>query len=94
MIDTEIVVKMSKFGTTLTDRADGKKAWAEISSKPIPNMLDFEGVISLGSSFGDEVLPKVAEQNQDSIQVINANQAVRSCISKIVEDFGFAVCYS
>jgi len=89
-----IVFEMKKFGKILTDRADGKKAFDEILLKEnIPNILDFTDVISLGSSFGDEVLPQLAKQNNNKIIIKNATQAVVSCIKKIIEDTGIEVEY-
>ena len=89
-----IIFEMRKFGRMLTDRIDGKKAYNEISMvSELPNVLDFSNVVSLGSSFGDEVLPKLAEKNNNEIGVKNANQAIVSCIKKIVEDSGIKVEY-
>ena len=87
------VLEMKQFGITLTDRADGKKAWKQISESSVPEMLDFQGVMALGSSFGDEVLPNVAKYHQGIIRIVNANKAIQSCISKIEEDFKFIVKY-
>ncbi len=86
--------KMNKFGIMLTDREDGKKAFLEIiQNKEYPDLLDFYGVISMGSSFGDEVLPKLASHHKNSLFIKNANQAIKSCISKIIEDTGIIINY-
>ncbi len=86
--------EMKKFGRTLTDRPDGKKALRQISQNGnIPTILDFAGVMSLGSSFGDEVLPPIAQHNGNKVSVKNANPAIKSCIEKIVEDTGIEVKY-
>jgi len=88
----EQVFEMNKFGRTLTDRPDGKKAYADIlgSGKTITT-LDFRGVMSLGSSFGDEIVPPLARANGNTIAVKNANMAIRDCLQKIVEDTGINV---
>lgn len=84
--------EMKKFGRTLTDRLDGKKAYQEITANGhFPSLLDFSGVMSLGSSFGDEVLPKLAQHHSNKISVKNTSPAVMSCIKKIIEDSGIEV---
>lgn len=79
-------VDMIKFGRTLTDRPDGKKAFAAIVAEVAsPIHLDFRGVMSLGSSFGDEVLAEIAKLQGNKISVSNANDGVRSCIRRVIE---------
>ncbi len=56
-----IIVRMDRFGRTLTDRADGQKAFDTIVNEFKGNIaLDFSEVMSLGSSFGDEVVMRIA----------------------------------
>lgn len=89
---TDSSVEMKRFGRTLTDRADGKKAFQDIlSQKKNPTMLDFRGVMALGSSFGDEVVTPLARLNQNHIRVMNTNAAIRECLSKIVEDSNITI---
>lgn len=89
-----IEFKMNKFGKTLTDRADGKKSFQDIIRDGVyPNLLDFSGVISMGSSFGDEILPRLAEKHNNKIFVKNANMAIKSCVKKVVEDTSIEVEY-
>jgi len=79
--------KMNKFGKILTDRADGKKAYLDITrNETFPNLLDFTGVMSMGSSFGDEILPRLAEKHSNKILIKSANMAIRSCVKKVIED--------
>jgi len=86
--------KMNKFGRTLTDRADGKKAYQNIiSNGEFPNLLDFSGDMSMGSSFGDEILPKLAEKNSNKIFIKNANMPIKSCVKKVKEDAQIEVEY-
>ena len=78
---------MIKFGRTLTDRPYGKSvAEAILKEGTFPVSLDFKGVISLGSSFGDEVLNAIAPKQGHVLLVTNTNQAVRSCLEKVAED--------
>ena len=80
------IVPMIKFGRTLTDRPDGQKAFAAIVSEfKAPLTLDFKGVMSLGSSFGDEVVVKLAERQGNRIAVLNINDGVRACLKRVAE---------
>ena len=79
-------ISMIRFGRTLTDRPDGQKAFAAIISESAPPYcLDFKGVMSIGSSFGDEVIVKLAERQGNTIGVQNVNDGIRSCIKRVVE---------
>ena len=80
-------VKMRKFGSTLTDRADGKKSAEEIvriHSSPIG--LDFEGVMALGSSFGEEIILKLAPLQNNKITIMSVNNVVKNSLLRMVED--------
>ena len=88
-------IPMRQFGSTLTDRADGKKAFQEILRKTVfPVSLDFSGVVSLGSSFGDEVILTVAERQGNTITVLHANKVIQNAIRRSVEDSPVAVSFS
>lgn len=79
-------VPMNKFGRTLTDRPDGQKAFSSICNEyEPPYQLDFKGVISMGSSFGDEVVIKLAKLQNNNIEILNVNDGVRACIKRVVE---------
>ena len=81
------IVEMVQFGKILTDREDGKKAFRKISQnyqKPI--LLDFSGVMSLGSSFGDEVVLKLAASQNNLIEASDTNPAIVNCLRRIEED--------
>lgn len=80
-------IQMKKYGRTLTDRPDGKKTYNNIVGEHSPPLeLDFSGVVAMGSSFGDEVVMKIARMQGNAIRVLNANNAIRDCVSKIIED--------
>ncbi len=88
------VVKLNLFGSTLTDRADGKKALAAILGQTSPPIaLDFAGVVSLGSSFGDEIIPPLAEGQENTISILNANSVIRNCIRRIIEETTITVSF-
>ena len=81
-----MTVLMNRFGRTLTDRPDGKKAYdAIVGEGSPPYLLDFKGVMSLGSSFGDEVVVRLARLQGNRIGVVNANDGIRACMKRVVE---------
>lgn len=83
-----MIINMTKYGTILTGRDFGKQAMAEL--KPLlkqPVELDFSGVTSLGSSFGDEVLPSIAQKQDNQLTVIGPNKAVWDCLLQIAEEY-------
>lgn len=80
-------LNMSRYGTILTGRDFGKQVIKELGSTlEYPVELDFRGVISLGSSFGDEVVPVVAQQQGNQLTVIGPNKAVWACLFQIAEE--------
>jgi len=88
-------VAMNQFGSTLTDRADGKKAFREIFEKyRLPVTLDFKGVVSLGSSFGEEVILKIGPLQNNEITILNTNSVMKNSIRRIIEDTDIIVIFS
>ena len=86
------VIKLNEYGMVLTGRefgADVMKALA-VQVKP-PVILDFEGVESIGSSFGDEVVPPLAERQSKKIEVKNANDTVKAILKEIADDAGIEI---
>lgn len=82
-----MIIDMSKYGTILTGRDFGKQAMTElVPSLEYPVELDFSGVTSLGSSFGDEVVPDIAKAQNNQLAVINPNRAVWDCLLQIAEE--------
>jgi len=87
-------VLMRQFGTTLTDRADGKKAYKEIlRTTTFPVTLDFRGVVSLGSSFGDEVILAVAERQGNALTIAHANNVIKNAVRRTIEDTPIALSF-
>ncbi len=85
-------IELKKFGMTLTDRADGQKAFASIvKNHQQPYVLNFNGVMSMGSSFGDEVVVRLARIQGNQIAIFNANDGIKNCISRVIEETGIAV---
>ena len=80
-------IAMVKFGRTLTDRTYGKRVAADILRDHKNQVsLDFKEVISLGSSFGDEIIAAIGPRQQNRIMVRNTNGAVRACLEKVALD--------
>jgi hypothetical protein len=79
-------VEMKEYGATLTDREDGKKAATTILERmALPLQLDFSGVMALGSSFGEELVLRIAEAQDNSITVVNANNVIKNSLYRIAE---------
>ncbi len=82
-------IQMNEFGVILTGRVYGKDCFEKISRSDIsgPVTLNFKGVISLGSSFGEEVVVPLSKMTAESITIINANSSIQDCLQKIEMDF-------
>lgn len=78
---------IKKHGSVLTGRDYGIKVMKEIRPILVEKMaLDFSGVSSLGSSFGDEVVTPIAKYNGGSVEIYNANSAVKTALKDVEED--------
>lgn len=87
-------IKMKDFGISLTGRPYGKDCYEKISREEIksPYTLNFSGVITLGSSFGEEVIVPISKSSEGNpIKIVNANKAVIDCIDKIKNDFNLNI---
>ena len=81
-------LSMKKYGIILTDRTFGKDIALKILDREsFPVSLDFREVMTLGSSFGDELMSAI-QKKQTHVQIRNANRAIRSCLEKVAFDFG------
>lgn len=88
-------IEMVQFGRTLTDRTFGKRTAETILSRfKTPVLLDFKGVISLGSSFGDEIIAAIGPEQQNRITIRNTNDAVRVCLEKVALDSSVSLDFS
>ncbi|PWU16724.1 MAG: hypothetical protein C5B49_10130 [Bdellovibrio sp.] len=78
---------LKEFGSVLTGREYGKTIYGTLAEKLVhPAGLDFEGVESMGSSFGDEIVIPIARDQGNKIVVRNANQVITSCLMDIAEE--------
>lgn len=87
-------IELKKYGMNLSGRPLGMSTFKIIISefKP-PFELDFAGVLSIGSSFADEVVAKLAELNQGEIKVDNANRIIKKCLEDVSLDKKFEIIY-
>ncbi len=87
-------VAMIAFGRMLTDSEFGKKIAATVIQENVfPVVLDFKGVIALGSSCGDELIHAVVSQQGNRIEVIHANEPIKDCLSRVAEDLGVTIVH-
>ncbi len=86
------IIKMSSFGSVLTGREYGanvaKKIMSEFSP---PLMFDFFGVLSVGSSFGDEIFKATLELGPNKIKIQNVNKVVRAALLQIQADLDIKI---
>ena len=81
-------IKLNTYGSILTGREFGKHVLMSLISKmKYPLAFDFQGVISMGSSFGDEVIPYVAHKQNEEIIIYNANKSIWDVLNEIAEEF-------
>jgi hypothetical protein len=80
-------VKLSQYGAVLTGREFGESVMRSLTKELTPPVvLDFDGVESLGSSFGDEVVPPIANKQGNSVKILNANRDVKATLLDIALD--------
>ena len=78
---------LKEFGAVLTGREYGKTVYGALAPKLTnPVGLDFEGVESMGSSFGDEIVIPIARDQNNKIVVRNANPVITSCLMDIADE--------
>lgn len=83
---------MSRYGKILTGRPFGQKIMAELAQTlKYPVTLDFSDVLSLGSSFGDEVVAVIAKNQNSRVTVVNPSKAVWSCLRNLAQDHGIEI---
>lgn len=82
-------INMNEFGMTLTGRPYGKDCAEKLSRRDLkpPFELNFKGVISLGSSFGEEIIVPLANQSPEKLIIKSANGSIKDCLLKIQKDF-------
>lgn len=85
-------IKLVEYGAVLTGREFGADVLQNLlNSIAFPVTLDFSGVESLGSSFGDEVVPTLAAKQGSKIKIFNANKEVQATLRDIAFDSGISI---
>lgn len=86
------IVDLKRFGLNLAGRPLGIKTFPIIQKEySAPYELDFEGVFSIGSSFADEVVAKLASLNQGVIKIHNSNSVIDKCLTDVSREQGFEI---
>lgn len=88
------LVKLNDYGLNLSGRPLGIQSYTVIVNKyEKPFDLDFSNVFSVGSSFADEVVAKLAILNEGEIKIINANNIIKKCLNDVSKEKKFIVTY-
>lgn len=86
------IIKMSSFGSVLTGREYGANVAKKILSEFSPPLVfDFAGVLSVGSSFGDEIFKATVNLGTDKIKIQNVNKVVKAALSQVQSDLGITI---
>lgn len=87
-------VNLKKYGLNLAGRPYGITTYSIIVNDfEAPYELNFEGVYSIGSSFADEVVAKLATSNGGEIKILNAGVVVKKCLVEVEEEKGLTFNY-
>lgn len=76
-----MTISVNKFGTILTSRKDGKEAYLAIQPSlkdSIPDeviTIDFDGVLSLSPSWGDEFITPLKKNYEDRLKLKNTSNS-------------------
>jgi hypothetical protein len=81
------LVQLRRFGLNLTGRPLGIQTLPIILKEYArPFDLDFSGVFSIGSSFADEVVAKLAEMNGGQIKIYNSTNVIKKCLRDVATE--------
>lgn len=90
-----MIIMLSKFGTTLISRPDGKEAYSSLlqglkSLGENENIeIDFDGVLTFSPGWGDEVLTPLLNTYGDRLSLKNtANLSVQATLKMLEEIIG------
>ena len=86
-----MIVKLNKFGTTLTSRQDGKEAYNAF--RPTLNTLqdgeeieiDFEGVVTFTPSWADEFITPISVEYGNRVKLVNTNNSSVKATLRLLE---------
>jgi hypothetical protein len=87
-------IPLKIYGSVLTGREFGAEVWKQISKElKVPSDLDFDGVETIGSSFGDEVIPPLAKTQGNKVTLHNVNDDMKAIIEDVASDAGIQVTF-
>jgi hypothetical protein len=81
IVNSNFVIELKKFGTTLVSRPSGKEAWLAFQStlKDVLDteevIVDFKDVLVLTPSWADEFLTPLRSRFSDKVKLINTDNA-------------------
>lgn len=83
---------LKDYGIVLTGRSFGHQVYKALEKNiTYPVCLDFQMVESMGSSFGEEIVIPVAQNQENKIYIKNANRVILSCLNDITEEKNFEI---
>ncbi|EKD51097.1 MAG: hypothetical protein ACD_62C00348G0003 [uncultured bacterium] len=86
------LIILKDFGTVLTGRELGFRSYKILADDlEYPVAFDFTDVSAMGSSFGDEFIVPIANKQDKTVYISNANPVVMSCLQDIAEEYGLII---
>jgi hypothetical protein len=88
------IVNLSRFGLNLSGRPLGITAYPIVLKEyEPPYELDFKDVNSIGSSFADEVVAKLAVLNGGQIVIHNSKNVISKCLNDVAKEHKFKLIF-
>lgn len=86
-----MIVKLNKFGTTLTSRQDGKEAYNAFRStlntlQEGENIeIDFDGVVTFTPSWADEFITPILAEYSSRVKLMNTDNSSVEATLRLLE---------
>lgn len=86
-----MIIKLNKFGSTLTSRQDGKEAYNAFlpSLKAVHGKesieIDFEGVVTFTPSWADEFITPILNEYGGNVKLVNTDNSSVKATLKLLE---------
>lgn len=86
-----MIIKLNKFGTTLTSRQDGKEAYNAFLStlQSVPNNeeieIDFEGVVTFTPSWADEFITPILDNYGGRVKLMHTDNPSVEATLRLLE---------
>jgi hypothetical protein len=85
-------IDLSLYGLDLSGREFGQEVYQSII-KDRPIQFDFSRIGSIGSSFADEVIGKISNENGGQVAIKGANRIVKKCLMDMAEDLKIEITF-